>query len=149
MRTAVLIFLALLCSISALAVEDGQVRYVGGTAPGLSADSIGQLDTSSATALAFRYPGGDLVIPYAAMQSYQYTQEVAHHLGVAPAIAVGLVRKRQRCHFVRISYHDPDNVAQVIVLEVPKHMPATLLAVLQTRAPQGCKPKTTCAVPHW
>jgi hypothetical protein len=64
---------------------------------------------------------------------------VARHLGVLPAIAVGLVKKRQRRHYFRISYRDENGVVQVVVFEVPKNMPRTLLPILQTRAPQGCK----------
>jgi hypothetical protein len=49
-------FCLLLVSISALpaiAVDDGQVKYIGGTAPGVSAGVIGRLDTTPATALTF------------------------------------------------------------------------------------------------
>lgn len=139
----------LLSSMALAAVEDNQVMYVGGTVSTVTPGSVGQLDLSSGTALSFQYLGGTIAIPYAAMQSYEYTQEVAHHLGVAPAIAVGLVRKRQRRHFFRITYQDTAGVAQVAVLEVPKQMPGTLLAVLQARSPKGCKPKGGCAPTHW
>jgi hypothetical protein len=132
-------------SIMAGAIEGGQVEYVGGTVQGVTPGTVGHLDFSSDTMLSFEYSGTRLAIPYAAIQSYDYTQEVAHHLGVAPAIAVGLVKKRQRRHFLRISFRDQSNASQVIVLEVPKQMPGTLLAVLQTRAPQGCKPAAVCA----
>jgi hypothetical protein len=41
---------------------------------------------------------------------------------------------------LRIAYRDEDHAPQVAIFEVPKKMPRTLLAVLQQRAPQGCKP---------
>jgi hypothetical protein len=82
-----------------------------------------------------------LAIPYASIDSYEHSQQVAHHLGVLPAIAVSLVKKRQRKHFLRIAYHDESKTPQVAIFEVPKKMPLTLLAILQQRAPQGWKPQ--------
>ena len=70
---------------------------------------------------------------------YEHTQVVARHLGVVPAVAVGLVKKRQSKHYVRIAYHDEQNTQQVVIFEVPKQMPMTLMAVLAQRAPQKCK----------
>src|SRR5277367_5984149 len=125
--------LLLIVSVPALAVEDGQVMYLGGTVPGVDAGVVGRLDTTSGTALIFEYAGNKLEIPYAAIQSFEYSKEVTRHLGVLPAIAVGMFKMRKHGHFFRISYHDSNNVAQAAVFEVPKHMPRTLLAVLTTR----------------
>ncbi len=130
-------------SLPAVAVEDGVVMYAGGTVPALKAGVLGRFDTTSETMLLFEYAGDKLAIPYARIDSYEYSEQVARHLGVLPAIAVGLVRKRQRRHFFQISFHDESNSGQVAVFEVSKHMPQTLLAVLQTRAPQGCKASYT------
>ena len=132
--------LLLVISLPAGAVEDEQVMYSGGTVASLHAGAVGRLDTTSETMLAFEYSGSKLLIPYAKIDSYEYSMEVARHLGVLPAMAVGLVKKRQRRHFVRISYHDENSVIQVAIFEVPKRMPQTLLPVLQIRAPQGCRP---------
>jgi hypothetical protein len=136
--------LAMLCllmvmSLPARAVEGDQVKYMGGTVADLHSGTLGRLDTTSAAMLTYEYSGSKLVIPYAKIDSFEYSVDVARHLGVLPAIAVALVRKRQRRHFFRISYHDESNVSQVAIFEVPKRMPKTLLAVLQVRAPQGCK----------
>ena len=123
----------------AVAVENGEVMYVGGTVSTLKEGVIGHLDTSSMVSLKFESTSGKIEIQFAKIDSYNYSQEVAHHLGVLPAIVVGLVRKRQRRHFFRILFHDDANAPQVAVFEVPKQMPQTLLAVLLARAPQGCK----------
>jgi len=131
--------LLLIMSLPAGAVERDQVKYMGGTVADLHAGVLGRLDTTSGTTLTYEYSGNKLVIPYAKIDSFEYSVDVARHLGVLPAIAVALVRKRQRRHFFRISYHDENNVSQVAIFEVPKRMPRTLLAVLQLRAPQGCK----------
>lgn len=137
--------LTILCLLLSLAlpvrgVEDGNVTYVGGTV-GLREGTRGKLDTKSETELTFESPATKLAIPFAKIDFYEHSQQVAHHLGVLPAIAVGLVKKRQRKHFVRIAYHDESNNPQVAIFEVPKKMPMTLLAILQQRAPQGCKPQ--------
>jgi hypothetical protein len=136
------LFLLLLTPLATPAVEDGQVMYVGGTVGALKEGVFGKLDTSSQIVLSFDYSGGKLVIPFEMIDSYVYSQRVARNLGVLPAIAVGLVKHRQRRHFFRISYHDENKVSQVAIFEVSKGMPHTLLAVLQVRAPQGCGPQT-------
>jgi hypothetical protein len=157
MKKTIAFCLLLIASLPALAVEDGQVMYVGGSAPGLTSGTIGRLDTTGETALIFEYSGTKLAIPYADIQSYQYSTEVTRHLGVMPAIAVGLVRIRKHRHYFTISYLDASHVAQAAVFEVPKEMPKPLQAVLQTKAPQAqhpalqtkptrpCKPSVPCA----
>ena len=144
LATSLCLFVAI--SLPAIAVEDGQVMYSGGTPAGIKIGTIGRLDTSSQTALAFECPGNKLSIPYVAIDSYECSREVKRHLGVLPAIAIGLVKQRQRRHFFRISYHDEQNSPQVAIFEVSKHMPLALKAILQSRAPQGCKVQGRC--PH-
>ena len=136
------LFLAL--SSPGFALDDGIVKYIGGTAPGVKPGMVGQLNTTSDSALIFEQSAGKLEIPYAAIQSFDYSKEVTHHLGVLPFIAVSLVRMRQRRHFFRISYRDPNGVPQVVVLEVPKRMPRTLQAILGSRAPSAVKPNNSC-----
>jgi hypothetical protein len=137
------LLILVLMPLPAPAVEAGQVMYVGGTAETLKEGVLGRLDTTSQTALNFEYSGGKLVIPFESIDSYEYSQQVARHLGVLPAIAVGLVKRRQRKHFFRISYHDESKTRQVAIFEVSKETPRTLLAILQGRAPQGCRPQTS------
>jgi len=145
MKNFVTLFLLLALTLPAVAVEDGQVMYFGGTVPVLTAGLVGRLDTTSETSVAFEYASNRLVIPYAAIESFQYTTEVTHHLGVLPGIAVALLKKRQRRHFFRISYRDADRTKQVAVFEVPKYMPRTLKAILETRAPQPSQSCSPCA----
>jgi hypothetical protein len=122
------------------AVEDEQVMYAGGTAPALRVGVVGRLDTTSEKSLTFESSGTKLLIPYDDIQSFEYSTEVTRHLGVLPAIGVGLVKMRHRRHYFRISYRGADDVSQVAIFEVPKQMPRTLRAVLEARAPQTCKP---------
>jgi len=130
-----------LAPLATSAVENSQVLYVGGTTGSVKEGVVGKLDTTSQTALSFEYSGGKIVIPFEMVDSYEYSQPVARRLGVLPAMAVGLVKRRQHKHFFRISYHNENQTPQVAVFEVSKEMPRTLLAILQARAPQGCKPK--------
>ncbi len=96
----------LTCCLPAVAIQDGQVMYTGGTVPGLNSGVVGHLDMSSETSLIFESPGSRLAIPYAAIDSFEYSREVTRHLGVLPAIGVGLIRERQHRHFFRISYRN-------------------------------------------
>jgi len=149
-----LVFCLLFLSLPAVAVDGSQVKYVGGTLAGVAPGTIGKLDTTHDMSLTFDNGRGKLEIPYDAIQSFEYQKEVTRHLGVLPAIAVSLFRIRQHRHFFRISYLDtrldarPDTgldpnhdhrLTQAVVFEVPKHMPRTLQAVLETRSPQAIK----------
>jgi len=140
MKRILALCLLLAMAPSVPAVEDGQVLYIGGTIAALKEGALGRLDTSSQTIFTFESSGSKLAIPFDKIDSYEYSQQLARHLGVLPAVAVGLVRRRQRKHFLRISYHDEANAPQVAIFELPKQMPRSLLAILQLRAPQGCKP---------
>jgi len=138
-RFLVVLLLGLLTSIAASAVENGNVMYAGGTVEGLKEGAIGKLDTKSLDALKFESGGTTLVIPYAKLDSYEYSNPVARHLGVLPAIAVGMVKKRQRRHFFRISFSDEHGDLRVAIFEVPKQMPPVLLAILAANAPGKCR----------
>lgn len=118
--------------------------YLGGTIPSVKEGAIGHLDTTSPVSLKFESPNGNVETPLAKMDSYIYSQEVSHHLGVLAAIAVGLVRKRQRRHFFRITFRDESDAPQVAVFEVPKRMPMTLMTILLARGPHGCRRSPMC-----
>lgn len=134
----------LLLSLSAFALDGGHARYVGGTVTGFTAGVVGRLDTTSDASLIFEHAGHKMEIPYASIESHEYTKEVARHLGVLPTIVVALLKVRQHRHFFRISYRPQGAaVAQVVVFEVPKHMPRTLQAILQARATNTGNPPHT------
>jgi hypothetical protein len=145
MKRFTILLLISVFATSAVAIEQGQVMYSGGTLP-IKEGVIGHLDTSSETALVFVAPAAKISIPYSKIETFQYTEELARHLGVLPTIAVGLLKHRQRRHFFRIAFLDEHDVAQVAVLEVSKDMPRTLRAVLQVRTPNLCKPKNPCGL---
>ncbi len=136
---AMLLLLAVTLPLEA-AVEDGQVLYLGGTVTGLKEGTVGRLDTTAATALVFEHAGGRVTVPYERIQSWEYSRKLAHNFGVVPTVAIALLKHLQRRHFFRISYRDENNVPQAAVFEVPKQMPQTLTAVLQTRVPKPCNP---------
>lgn len=149
MRKNMFAFLMLAVAIPGFAVEGSNVAYTGGTIPQLKEGMVGTFDLTRGSGLLFIYTGGSFEIPYSRIESYEHTQEVAVHLGVAPAIAVGLVKRRRRNHFVRITFKDSDNVHQVVVFEIPKTMPPILMPTLAARAPAPapqlhCVPYAPC-----
>ena len=143
-----LLFLSITLAVPAQALPDNQVVYVGGTIAGFKEGALGQLDTTSPTALAVLTAANKLVIPYAAILSYDYTQPVAHHLGVLPAIAVGLLVHRQHRHVFRITYHGAGDSPEVLILEVHKQLAQPLFAILQARAPKPCPNRVRCGNAH-
>jgi hypothetical protein len=145
MRKAILVTLALAIAVPAIATEGADVAYTGGTLSQLNQGAIGKFDLTSGSELLFVYPGGKLEIPYDRIEFFAHSQEVAVHLGVAPAIAVDLVKRRKRNHFLRITFRDAGNVHQVAVFEIPKTMPIVLMPTLVARAPMAnCTPFSEC-----
>jgi hypothetical protein len=129
----------LVLMVSALAAPawaggDGEVHFAGGTVIQVKAGAAGTLDLSSGTVLRFASSNGALEIPYTAIDSWEHTNEKLR-LGVAPAIAVGMVAPRKHSDYIRISYIDDKHAMQVVVFEVPKQMLLYLMPALESRAP--------------
>lgn len=139
MRIAALLLL-IAVALPATAADGNDVIYEGGTIPNLHSATAGRFDTTNRESLAFISSAGQLTIPYAQIDSYEYSRQVVHHLGVLPIIGVGLVRARKKNHFVKIVYHDENSGSQVAVFRIPKHLPNTLMPVLQARAPLTASP---------
>lgn len=145
MRKPGLLLISLACVLPACAAQDANVIYAGGTVLQLKAGAAGSFDFSSGAQLRFVAGVSAMEIPYSSVESFLHSKEVAVHLGVAPAMAVGLVASRRRNHFIRITYKDGNHVSQVAVFEVPKEMPAYLMPLLEARSPQAhCGPYEDC-----
>ncbi len=129
-------FLLLLPSLPAFAATPGpDVVYVGGTIATPVTSTSGVLDLSSQDALLFKTSAGNITVPWTSIQSWTSYSQTTHHIGVLPAIAVGLVRKRQRSHFLRIAWKDERKSDQGVLFEIPKQMPAVVETALNVRAP--------------
>lgn len=119
-------------------VDGKEVEVRRTTVPGVAENSVGEFDLTQSEALLWRSEGHTITMPYKTMISFAYSNRVARHLGVLPAIAVGVVRKRERKHLFMFSWKDESGVPQVLEVEVAKTAPRGLLEVLRTRAPQVC-----------
>lgn len=139
MRIATLLLLVA-ASIPLTAQEGQTVIFAGGTVPSLKSETSGHFEISDPAALAFVYPSGKLSIPFQRVNSNEYSEQVVHHLGVLPLIAVSLVRARKKFHLLSITYQDPNDTSQIAVFRISKRMPSTLLPVLQARIPQVTHP---------
>jgi hypothetical protein len=126
----------------AYAVQPGQVAYEGGTAA-VAKDTVGSFELTSGTALVFQFhradgSAGQVSVDYAKIRSCEYRDEVAHHLGLLPAIGVGLVTHRERRYTFTIAYSDSANAAQVAIFEVAKADETSFHAVLRARNGSAC-----------
>ncbi len=73
MKKLMIFCLLLALALPIAAVEDDQVMYAGGTAPALRVGVVGRLDTTSEKSLTFESSGTKLLIPYADIQSFEYS----------------------------------------------------------------------------
>ncbi|HEY4356278.1 MAG TPA: hypothetical protein VGN16_11060 [Acidobacteriaceae bacterium] len=119
-------------------VDGKEVEVRRTTVPGIAESSVGTFDLTQPDALVWRSEGHTITMPYKTMMSFAYSNQIARHLGVLPAIAVGVVRKRERKHLFMFSWKDDSGVPQVLEVEVAKTAPRGLLEVLRVRAPQVC-----------
>jgi phosphatidylglycerophosphate synthase len=135
--------LAVLIALPASALEPNQAVYIGGSAA-VAPDTVGTLDTTSPTALVFHFKqpnggAGQVAIDYTHIRNVSATNEVTHHLGVAPAIAVGLLAVRQRRYFLTITWTDEAGIAQAAQIEVAKREQQPLATVIRARMLQHCQ----------
>lgn len=138
------LLVVLFASGSLLAIEPNHAVYIGGSAA-VAPDTIGTLDTTAPAALVFRFTkpdhtAGEVAINYASIKTVQPTNEVMHHLGVAPAIAVGLLAARKHRYFITVTWNDTAGVAQVVQIEVSRRDQNALVAVIRARMPHPCQP---------
>jgi hypothetical protein len=139
-HTTVWLLLAIVSVTPQVFALDGKdVAYVSGTVKGVSEGTAGGLETTLAEALEFRSSAGQFAIPYARIKSYQCREETKFHLGVLPAIAVALVKKRAKVHFVTIVWNDEGDTAEVAKLELSKNGSEALMDLLRARAPMRTK----------
>ncbi len=140
MRTALALLVALAMAAPALAfpsavVEGQQVMYVGGTVAGLKEGAMGRLDLTAEKGLVFESSGARHEIPYAQISSHNYTRKLARRMGAIATVAVVLVKRRQRRHFIEVNYRSDDGTPHVAIFEVSKDAVQTVTAVLNARAP--------------
>ena len=123
-------------AMAANSIEGTDVMYLGGTVSNLKEETVGQLDTTVDRVLVFAHGDSRVEIPYASIQRFQYTQKLARRMGVAPTIAVVLVKRRQRRHVIELYFRDATGVNQVAMFELSKERAALVVAVLNARTPR-------------
>ena len=138
MRRTVVIVLVLLLATTAFGVSGSEVMYVGGSVSAFTPGDIGAFEISSVNELRFVSNGKRLSVAYDKIKQIEYREEVAVHLGVAPAIVVSLIKRRERKHLITLTYADETGERQAAVFEVSKSAPSSLLPILAARAPQAC-----------
>jgi|GEM_PF-4173523 len=145
MRKLVLLTV-LLCSMAAaapraFAVEGSEVRLRSSTVPGTKPDAIGAFDITSTDKLTFTAPGSaPVAIPYSGITAFTSSSELAHHFGVGGTVVVGILKKRQRLHFLTVIYREND-VTQVASFEVSKVSADVMASLLHAKAPTATENK--------
>jgi len=138
MRRFVTMVLVLQLATGAFGASGNDGKYVGGSAPGLNPGDSGVFDTTRPKGVVFASQGKQLSIACDRIRKVEYRREVLHHLGVAPAIAVGLIMQQLKRHLIIVTYDDEAGDRQVAIFEVSRSVPQPMLAVVAARAPQAC-----------
>ncbi|MBI4466574.1 MAG: hypothetical protein HY656_03995 [Acidobacteria bacterium] len=120
------------------AVRGKEVMYVGGTITTVPEATEGLLDYQDENVLRFTSPKGSFEIPYDRVTSLEYGQKAGRRLGVALAITIWALFSKKRKHFMTIGYNDENDKPQGVVLELPKGMPRTVIAVIEARSGVKC-----------
>lgn len=142
-----LVFGLFLCLalVPLFADDGGGVVLKSGSSALVKNGTEGRLILTDPGKLVFESGSGNLEIPYPRIQAFAHTQEVAVHLGWAPAIVVGTIKPRRRKHFLKLTYLDGNGVGQYVVFQIPKQMPEQLMMTLLLRAPDAsCQPGLEC-----
>lgn len=136
MKKFVALGLVILLAIPAGAaiVEGQQVMYVGGSIADMKPGAMGRLDITDEKELIFEAASGRLAIPYHDIRSFSYSKKLARRTGVLATVVVVLIKRRQRRHFIEVSFTSPEGTRQVAIFEVSKDAVQSVVAVLRTRA---------------
>lgn len=146
---ALLVMVALAApSVLPGAVRGKEVMYVGGTIAGLPEATEGRLDSSDEKVLRFMSPKGNFEIPYDRVTSLEYGQKAGRRLGVALTITVWALFSKKRKHFLTIGFKDQEDKAHGVVLELPKGMPRSVIAILEARSGVKCEYESEEARKH-
>jgi hypothetical protein len=131
---AVMLGFSVLVSLPSQAQSLQNVTYVGGTAlPGTGLH--GKVSINSADTLVFE-GSSKIVIPYDHVISYESEVHKLVHVGLLTEGIWRLVAPWPEAKRMTLSYRDPDDHAQVAVLEMSRGDEALLVEVLKTRVPR-------------
>ena len=129
----VLVGLMGISSFALGSVSGNEVEYVGGTIPAIPDGATGSFDTTQELTLVFRSAKGNFEIPYKSIAWAEYGQHLARRLGVIPGIAVPLLRKRQKKHFLTIAFANAEGKSEAAVFEIPKGMVKAFTTIIEVR----------------
>jgi len=120
------------------AVRGKEVMYVGGTITSVPEATEGLLDYQDEKVLRFTSSKGSFEIPYDRVTSLEYGQKAGRRLGVALTITIWALFSKKRKHFMTVGYNDENDKPQGVVLELPKGLPRTVIAIIEARSGVKC-----------
>jgi hypothetical protein len=148
MRPLVLTVLSCANGAPAFAQQAQDATYVRGTVKTLREGAVGSVDKGSPAALEFQSGSEKFSIPYTRVTAFRYHEESQFHLGVLPAIAVGLFTYWAKRHFVTITWNGENGVSEVVTLEAPKSTVQGFVELMRARASIACKPGERGQIPQ-
>lgn len=107
--------------------------YRGGTLSRPEPSTTGTVTTTGEHDFIFRYSGGEILVPYASINSLEYGQQAGRRLGLAIALTPAFLLSKKRRHFLTINYVDAGDKQQAAVFELGKSIVRTTLASLEAR----------------
>jgi hypothetical protein len=116
------------------------IIYLRGTVKAVKEGSAATIDKTSTAGLAIQAGETQFSIPYDKIKSFNFHEESQFHLGVLPAIAVGLFAPWAKLHFVTVTWTGEDDTPEVITLQAPKSTVQGLVEVMRARATVACQP---------
>jgi hypothetical protein len=107
--------------------------YRGGTLSRPEPSTTGTVTTTAEDNFIFRYSGGEILVPYASINSMEYGQQAGRRLGLAIVLTPAFLLSKKRRHFLTINYVDANEKQQAAVFELGKSIVRTTLASIEAR----------------
>ena len=107
--------------------------YRGGTLSRPEPSTTGTVTTTAEDNFIFRYAGGEILVPYASINSMEYGQQAGRRLGLAIVLTPAFLLSKKRRHFLTINYVDGADRQQAAVFELGKSIVRTTLASIEAR----------------
>ncbi|HEY7336898.1 MAG TPA: hypothetical protein VH639_18540 [Bryobacteraceae bacterium] len=120
-------------ALSALALAQSKVEYIGGTAAKIAAGTYGSIQVDDEQYFAFYSRKAQLRVEYNQINLIEYGQQVDRRLALAVVISPILLLSKQRKHFLTVGYMGEDGKQQALVFRVDKGDIRATLVSLEAR----------------
>ena len=133
MRKLVTVLLLVGIATQGAIAAGSKAQYVGGSLT-LPEKTKGRFELTRDDAAVFRSKRGEVVVPYAGIESIEYGQKAGRRVGAAVVVSPLFLLSKKRKHYVTVGFTDTAGTRQGAVFEIGKGDVHAFVMTLSTRS---------------